>query len=450
MISQGKILIIDDDESIRDSCYRALSRQGYDVAVAPSGQTGLKIFEDTSYDVILVDMRLPDMNGMEILSHIKEQDPAAVVILFSGYGTIPIAVEAIKAGAYDFFQKPFEPDELRILVKRAMEARRLSIENIFLKQELRKKEGTIRLIYQSQPMVKIVRILKRIAPTDSTVLITGESGTGKGLVARQVHEMSPRSKNPFVAIDSGTLVETLFESELFGHVKGSFTGAESTKIGKFELGHGGTIFFDEIANIGLDVQAKLLRVVEEKTICKVGSHRSTKIDVRIIAATNKDLEGAIRKGKFRADLFFRLNVIRLHLPPLRERKEDLPLLVSYFLEKLSAKYKKDRIKLSNEALDLLMKYDWPGNIRELENTLERVVILTEGRLLDAHDFIFAGLPSAGQSSSEASSLADAEKNMISLMLHRSQGNKSEAARMLGIDRKTLREKIKRYRLHDQS
>jgi two-component system response regulator HydG len=446
---RGKILIIDDDEAIRDGCYHTLSREGYEVVTAATGRSGLKAFEESSFDLVLLDMRMPDLGGMEVLNQIKEQDPQAVIIVISGFGTIPLAVEAMKAGAYDFFPKPFEPDELRILVKRAMDTRRLAMENIYLKQELKSKEGTPRIVYQSKAMSKIIRMMELTAPTDSTVLITGESGTGKGLVARQIHEMSQRSKNPFVAVDCGTLVETLFESELFGHIKGSFTGAESTKIGKFELAQGGTIFFDEIANISLDVQAKLLKAVEEKTISKVGSHRSIKVDIRIIAATNKNLEEAIKRGAFREDLFFRLNVMPVHLLPLRERKEDIPVLVPYFLERLGAKYKRDDLSRSDEALNLLMNYHWPGNVRELENTLERVVILTEKSTLDAHDFRYAGLPGSSPSLSAGSyALADMERNHIAHVLHRYKGNKSEAARALGIDRKTLREKIKRYGLSD--
>ncbi len=448
MKARGKILIIDDDEAIRDGCYYTLSKEGYEVAAAASGKAGLKAFEESSFDLILLDMRMPDLAGMEVLNHIKEQDPQAVVIVISGFGTIPLAVEAMKAGAYDFFPKPFEPDELRILVKRALETRRLAIENIYLRQELRSKEGAVRIVYQSKAMSKIMRMIELIAPTDSTVLILGESGTGKGLVARHIHEMSRRSRNPFVAVDCGTLVETLFESELFGHVKGSFTGAEATKIGKFELAQGGTIFFDEIANISLDVQAKLLKAVEEKTVSKVGSHRSIKVDVRIIAATNKNLEEAIERKTFREDLFFRLNVMPMHLPPLRDRKEDIPALVPYFLEGLGAKYRREGLSVSDEALNLLIKYHWPGNVRELENTLERVVILTEKPVLDVHDFMYAGLPFLSHSPSDSYTLADVERNHIAHVLHNCGGNKSEAARMLGIDRKTLRDKIKRYGLSD--
>lgn len=448
MKTRGKILIIDDDEAIRNGCYRTLSREGYEVAMAATGRGGLKAFEESSFDLVLLDMRMPDLGGMEVLNQIKEQDPQAVVIVISGFGTIPLAVEAMKAGAYDFFPKPFEPDELRILVKRALDTRRLAMENIYLRQELRNKEGVVRIVYQSKAMSKIIRMMELIAPTDSTVLITGESGTGKGLVARQIHEMSERGKNPFVAVDCGTLVETLFESELFGHIKGSFTGAEATKIGKFELAQGGTIFFDEIANISLDVQAKLLKAVEEKSISKVGSHRSIKVDVRILAATNKHLEEAIKRRAFREDLFFRLNVMPIHLPPLRQRKEDIPALVPYFLERLATKYKREGLSISEEAIKLLTDYHWPGNVRELENTLERVVILTVKPILEVRDFMYAGLPFSSHAPSDSYTLADMERNHIAHVLHRCRGNKSETARMLGIDRKTLREKIKRYGLSD--
>lgn len=446
MKKRGKILIIDDDEAIRDGCYHTLSREGYEVAVAATGRAGLKTFEESSFDLVLLDMRMPDLGGMEVLNQIREQDPQSVVIVISGFGTIPLAVEAMKAGAYDFFPKPFEPDELRILVKRALDTRRLAMENIYLRQELKKKEGVVRIVYQSKAMSKIIHMVELTAPTDSTVLIMGESGTGKGIVARHVHELSKRSTNPFVAVDCGTLVETLFESELFGHVKGSFTGAEATKIGKFELAQGGTIFFDEIANISLDVQAKLLKVVEEKTISKVGSHRSIKVDVRIVAATNKNLEEAIKRRAFREDLFFRLNVMPLHLPALRERKEDIPVLVPYFLDRLGAKYRREGLSLSDGALDLLMNYHWPGNVRELENTLERVVILTEKPTLEVNDFMYAGLPFMSHTPADSYTLADMERNHIAHVLHHCKGNKSEAARMLNIDRKTLREKIKRYGL----
>jgi DNA-binding NtrC family response regulator len=290
-------------------------------------------------------------------------------------------------------------------------------------------------------------MIARVAPTDSTVLITGESGTGKGLVARKLHQLSQRSRRPFITVDCGTLVETLFESELFGHVKGSFTGADANKIGKFELAQNGTLFFDEISNIGLEVQAKLLRAVEERKISKVGSHRVITVDVRIIAATNKDLTRAIKDGTFREDLFYRLNVVMIHMPPLRERKSDIPLLVQHFLEKYNTRLRKEMRGISPDALDLLVRHDWPGNVRELENTMERLVVLSPGPYLEPADLIFAGtvLTSAAECP-DGTSLKDLERNHIIQTLQRCDGHKSETARALGIDRKTLREKLKRYDL----
>jgi len=286
-----------------------------------------------------------------------------------------------------------------------------------------------------------------VAPTDSTVLITGESGTGKGLVARKIHHLSQRARRPFITVDCGTLVETLFESELFGHVKGSFTGADANKIGKFELAQHGTLFFDEISNISLEVQAKLLRAVEERKISKVGSHRVITVDVRIIAATNKDLARAIKDGAFREDLFYRLNVVLIQMPPLRERKSDIPLLVNHFLEKYNGRLKKQVRGVSPEAMDLLVRHDWPGNVRELENTVERLVVLSRGLYLEPGDLVFAGTiltPSAVPAGSV--SLRDLERDHILSTLQRFEGHKSEAARALGIDRKTLREKLRRYNI----
>ena len=303
------------------------------------------------------------------------------------------------------------------------------------------------LVYESESMIRIMDMIARVAPTDSTVLITGESGTGKGLVARKLHQLSQRSRRPFITVDCGTLVETLFESELFGHVKGSFTGADANKIGKFELAQNGTLFFDEISNIGLEVQAKLLRAVEERKISKVGSHRVVTVDVRIIAATNKDLTKAIKDGTFREDLFYRLNVVLIQMPPLRERKSDIPLLVQHFLEKYNARLRKDFRGISPDALDLLVRHDWPGNVRELENTVERLVVLSSGPYLEPADLVFAGtILTPATEAALGTSLKDLERNHIIHMLQRFDGHKNETARALGIDRKTLREKLKRYNL----
>jgi two-component system response regulator HydG len=441
------ILVIDDDKAMRDACFQILSRQGYRVELAAGAKQGLSLLERQSFDTILLDLVMPDMDGLEALKKIRSLDPDVEVIIITGYGTIQSAVESIKAGAFHFLSKPFVPDDLRNLVNRALGKRRMDLENLYLRQELKTKDERNTLVYESESMIRIMDMIARVAPTDSTVLITGESGTGKGLVARKIHQLSQRSRRPFITVDCGTLVETLFESELFGHVKGSFTGADANKIGKFELAQNGTLFFDEISNIGLEVQAKLLRAVEERKISKVGSHRVITVDVRIIAATNKDLTKAIKDGTFREDLFYRLNVVLLQMPPLRDRKSDIPLLVQHFLEKYNARLRKEMRGISPDALDLLGRHDWPGNVRELENTMERLVVLSPGPYLEPADLVFAGtVLSTGAEAADGTSLKDLERNHIIQTLQRCDGHKSETARALGIDRKTLREKLKRYDL----
>ena len=441
------ILVIDDDKAMRDACFQILSRQGYRVELAASAKQGLTLLERQSFDTILLDLVMPDMDGLEALKKIRALDPDVEVIIITGYGTIQSAVESIKAGAFHFLSKPFVPDDLRNLVSRALGKRRLDLENLYLRQELKTKDERNVLVYESESMIRIMDMIARVAPTDSTVLITGESGTGKGLVARKLHQLSQRSRRPFITVDCGTLVETLFESELFGHVKGSFTGADANKIGKFELAQNGTLFFDEISNIGLEVQAKLLRAVEERKISKVGSHRVITVDVRIIAATNKDLTKAIKDGTFREDLFYRLNVVLIQMPPLRERKSDIPLLVQHFLEKYNARLRKDFRGISPDALDLLVRHDWPGNVRELENTVERLVVLSSGPYLEPADLVFAGtVLTPATEAAVGTSLKDLERNHIIHTLQRYDGHKNETARALGIDRKTLREKLKRYNL----
>jgi DNA-binding NtrC family response regulator len=432
---------------MRDACFQILSRQGYRVELAASAKQGLSLLERLSFDSILLDLVMPDMDGLEALKKIRGLDPDVEVIIITGYGTIQSAVESIKAGAFHFLSKPFVPDDLRNLVSRALGKRRLDLENLYLRQELKIKDDRNTLVYESESMIRIMDMIARVAPTDSTVLITGESGTGKGLVARKLHQLSQRSRRPFITVDCGTLVETLFESELFGHVKGSFTGADANKIGKFELAQNGTLFFDEISNIGLEVQAKLLRAVEERKISKVGSHRVITVDVRIIAATNKDLTKAIKDGTFREDLFYRLNVVLIQMPPLRERKSDIPLLVQHFLEKYNARLRKEFRGISPDALDLLVRHDWPGNVRELENTMERLLVLSPGPYLEPADLVFAGtILTPAAEAPDGTLLKDLERNHIIQTLQRCDGHKSETARALGIDRKTLREKLKRYDL----
>jgi len=441
----AQILVIDDDKVMRDACYQILSRQGYRVEMASSARQGLALLEKSSFDAVLLDLVMPDVDGLETLKRIRAIDPESEVIIITGYGTIQSAVESIKAGAFHFLSKPFTPDDLRHLVGRALEKRRVNLENLYLRQELKKDERSV-LVYQGEPMERIIDMVTRVAPTDSTVLLTGESGTGKGLVARKIHQLSQRTRRPFITVDCGTLVETLFESELFGHVKGSFTGADANKIGKFELAQHGTLFFDEISNIGLEVQAKLLRAVEERKISKVGSHRVITVDVRIIAATNKDLTKAIKDGSFREDLFYRLNVVLIQMPPLRERKNDIPLLAQHFLEKYNARLRKHLEGIAPEALELLVRHDWPGNVRELENTVERLVVLSSGPLIEPGDLAFAGTILSQAAEGSSLSLKDLERDHIIQTLQRFDGHKSETARALGIDRKTLREKLRRYNI----
>jgi two-component system, NtrC family, response regulator HydG len=436
-----KVLVIDDDKAMRDACFQILSRMGFDIDLAPDGRRGLGLFDKESYDIVLLDLVMPDQNGISVLKQIKNLDSTAKVIIITGHGTIPTAVETIKLGAFDFLPKPFTPDDLRQMVKRALQKQPESES-----PAIRTKPDGPQIIFASDAMIRIMEMVQRVAPSDSTVLITGESGTGKGLVAYKIHVLSSRQPEPFVTVDCGTLVETLFESELFGHVKGSFTGANANKIGKFELAQGGTLFFDEISNISLEVQAKLLRAVQERKISRVGSHRVITVDVRIIAATNRDLIQAIRSGGFREDLFYRLNVVSIHIPPLRQRKKDIEPLIAHFLAKYNRQLKKTVQGFTPEAMELMLEYNWPGNVRELENTVERLVVFSVGPYLDLSDLAFSGLEFCPPGGSEAISLKDMERDHILRILQQCEGRRADTARLLGIDRKTLREKLKRYQI----
>jgi two-component system response regulator HydG len=440
--STVKTLVIDDDKAMRDACYQILSRLGFEVDLAGDGRLGLTLLEKGSYDLVLLDLVMPDQNGIEVLKQIKLLDPAVQVIIITGHGTIPTAVETIKLGAFDFLSKPFTPDDFRQVVKRALEKK----SNPEPVPALRPKINGLQIVFASEAMARIMEMVQRVARSDSTVLITGESGTGKGLIAQKIHDLSPRRPEPFVTVDCGTLVETLFESELFGHVKGSFTGANANKIGKFELAHGGTLFFDEISNISLEVQAKLLRAVQERKISRVGSHRVITVDVRIIAATNRDLAQAIRSSTFREDLFYRLNVVSIHIPPLRQRKSDIEPLIDHFLIKYNRQLKKAVQGFTPEAMDLILDYNWPGNVRELENTVERLVVFSVGPYLELSDLAFSGVEFCPPSGNDAISLKDMEKDHILRILQQCEGRRTDTARLLGIDRKTLREKMKRYQI----
>ena len=447
MQSQANILIIDDEETMRDSCRQTLSRDGNRVEVAEDGSKGLSLLGTESFDLVILDLKMPGLSGMEVLKRIKEDDPEVVVIVITGYATVESAVEAMKRGAYDFIPKPFTPDSLRVIVKRALDRRELALENVLLRDELKAGFEPGVIIGQSKSMKEVEQLVQKVGPTDTTVLISGESGTGKELVARAIHRYSGRTDKPFVAVDCGSLVESLFESELFGHVKGSFTGATATKYGRFELANGGTLFFDEIGNLSINIQTKLLRVLQEREITKVGSSQVIKVDVRIVAATNNHLQKAVKGETFREDLFYRLSVVPITLPALCERRDDIPLLASYFLQKYNKKRKKNIRAISDRAMKALFEYDWPGNVRELENAIERAVVLAEDDVISPSELLYYGLSAETPSRSDTGKsqrLVDVEKEHIAKTLKMLNGHRGKTAERLGIDRKTLRSKLKKY------
>ncbi|MFO7891843.1 MAG: sigma-54 dependent transcriptional regulator [bacterium] len=439
------ILIVDDDEAIRDSCTQLLTEMKVKVDNASDGSSGLKKIKQKVYDIVILDLKMPGLSGMKLLKKIKEINPETLVVVITGYATVDSAVDAMKNGAYDFLPKPFTPEELRLIIKRALEKRKLVLDNLHLRQELETSLGSENLIGDSKAMKRVKKLIQKVGPTGSTVLITGESGTGKELVARAIHKNSQRNQMPFVTVDCSTLVENLFESELFGHVKGSFTGATVTKHGRLELANHGTVFFDEISNIGMEVQAKLLRAIQEREIIKVGSSQAIKIDIRIIAATNKDLRKAVQENSFREDLFYRLSVVPLFLPPLRERKDDVSQLVEYFINKYNVKRNKSIQGISEQTLKALTEYNWPGNVRELENVIERAVVLTENDYIKPNDLSYYGL-GIQEDTKRDYSLDEVEKQYINRTLNRYNGHKKRTAEVLGIDRKTLRLKIRKYGL----
>ncbi|MBI4799875.1 MAG: sigma-54-dependent Fis family transcriptional regulator [Desulfarculus sp.] len=432
---------------MRDACREILTRSHHDVELAESGSQGLALLSRWAYDVILLDLRMPDLDGMTVLRQIREQDQEAVVIVITGHGSIGAAVEAMKLGAFDFLPKPFSPDELRQAVDKAQEKRHLLLENAYLKEELRRRSWPTDIVCASPAMSRVMEMVQRVAPTDTTVLLTGESGTGKGLLARRLHELSPRRDHAFVSVDCSTLVPTLFESEVFGHVKGAYTGADSNKIGKFELADHGTLFFDEVANISRDIQAKLLKAVEDRAITKVGSHRVVRVDTRLVAATNQDLRQAVKSGAFREDLFYRLNVLHIHLPPLRQRPEDVPLLAEYFLQRFRNLGPRRVRGCTAAAQEALARYPWPGNVRELQNMVQRLVVMASGQWIDAADLEGAGILAAERADEQGPlRLEEMERLHIGRVLRQMGGRRGETALALGIDRKTLRQKLRRYQL----
>jgi two-component system response regulator HydG len=446
-----KILVIDDETAILDTLRILLRREGFQVETAVGGQQGVARLEELRPDVVLSDVRMPNVGGLEVLLAAKEMDPSLPVILMTAQASLQTAIRAVNEGAFYYIQKPFANDEMIAICRRAAESRQLKRENQALKTEIRRRDrgDAARPIGRSRRFLDVLKTAETVAPTDSTVLVTGESGTGKEVLAKYIHEVSGRTDGPFVSINCGALPESLLESELFGHVKGSFTGAHRDKQGLFVAAKGGTFFMDEVGEMSPATQVKLLRVLQEREVIPVGATESVPVDVRIVAATNRDLEEEIRRGGFRSDLYYRLNVITVHLPPLRDRSEDVPLLASYFLERFASGRGRETPRLSQEAVDALASYDWPGNVRELENALERAAVLTaDGEIqvatLPTRITERAPQPLVAAALPPNPTLEIVERAYIHWVLHSEGGNKTRAAEVLGIDPSTLYRKLLRY------
>ncbi|MBM3307641.1 MAG: sigma-54-dependent Fis family transcriptional regulator [Candidatus Eisenbacteria bacterium] len=456
-MSQGRILIVDDEDSIREYLSMMLEREGYDVVATADGKKALRVQSQEAFDVVITDIQLKGMSGIEVLGAIREQDPALPVIIVTGHASQESAIEALNLGAFYYLLKPVSNDELKQVVRNALEMRRLKEENVELERALH-PSGERAIVGTSEGMTSVFDIVDRVARTSSTVLLYGESGTGKELVARAVHARSARAQGRFVSINCGALPETLLESELFGHVKGSFTGAIRDKRGLFVVAEGGTFFLDEVSETSPAIQVKLLRVLQEREVVPVGGTKPTQVDVRVIAATNAELEKLIREGKFRADLYYRLNVIPIRIPPLRERRDDVPLLVRHFLERFTGGAK----SVSDDAMEILVGYDWPGNVRELENVIERAVILARDKTITAADLNISIFPerlrkraaAAGPAESglgvSGLTLDEVERRYLIQTLEETGWKKKQAADVLGINPSTLYRKLQRYGMADRA
>lgn len=448
---KARILITDDDPGMRDTLEAVLLADGHEARVAANGTEMLRRLQEEAFDLILLDLKMPDYLGIDLLPRIKELAPEVVVIMMTAFGTIKTAVEAVKQGAFDFITKPFELDEMQLTIEKALEMQRLTRENQALRTILHEQAMFVNIVGTSPKMQEVFEVVRKVVNYDVTILICGESGTGKELIAQAIHHNSPRRDMPFIKLNCAALPETLLESELFGYDKGAFTGAVATKPGRFELAEGGTLFLDEIGDTSLNMQSKLLRVLQEKEFERVGGRQTIKVDVRILAATNKDLKKEVAAKRFREDLFYRLHVVPLFLPPLRERKEDLPALIYQFVKEHNLQFHKNFQTVAPEALAALHRYDWPGNIRELRNVIEKAVLLGEGTSLQLQHLPeeirgSAGLTVSHDTNGEAATIDALEKEHIYQILCETAWNQSKAAERLGIHRNTLREKIKRYGL----
>jgi len=451
MTQQASILIVDDESGILDTLRILLRKEGFEVTTAQGGKAGLEQIRSGNHDIVLTDVRMPQVTGLDILQAAKDQDAMTPVILMTAQASLQTAIQAVNQGAFYYIQKPFSNDELLAILRRACEYRQIRVENRQLKQEIRRrdKSAVVRPIGKSRRFTDVLRLSEQVAPNDSTVLIQGESGTGKEVLARYIHNLSHRAEGPFLSINCGALPENLLESELFGHVKGSFTGAVRDKQGLFAAARGGTFFLDEVGEMPPSLQIKLLRVLQEREVIPVGATETIPVDVRIVAATNRDLEEEVRRGHFRSDLFYRLNVIALDLPSLRDRRDDLVLLIDHYLQELAVERDHEAKALSSEALDAVMVYDWPGNVRELQNALEHAVVLSKGPLIEPSTLPERITrrrrePLVAERSSPNPSLDVIERAYIMWVLQAEGGNKTRAAEILGIDPSTLYRKLSRY------
>jgi DNA-binding NtrC family response regulator len=450
MTKKARILVVDDEAPMREALNDWLKEDGYEVGLAESGKDAIGMVMEKGWDVILLDLKMPGMDGLETLRQLKgkEVDTDAEILMMTAYATVDTAVQAMKEGAFDYLVKPFAPDEIEMQIKKIVTHRELVLENILLRQKLEERSEYDEIIGKSDAMQKIYDLITQVAPTDSTVLITGESGTGKELIAQAIHGNSQRCYMPFIALSCGALPDSLLESELFGYEKGAFTGAEHTKKGRFEMADNGTLFLDEIGDISLKTQVDLLRVLQQKEFRRLGGQEEIKVDVRILAATNRDLKTAISENKFREDLFYRLNVISIHIPPLRERKDDIPLLVKAFIRKYCLEMNKELVKITPSALKLLTDYNWPGNVRELENVIERALVIGGDKEIVTDDLPFSRKELGPETTPKSLKLL--ERVHIKRTLEEMGWNISKTARVLEVDRQTLYNKIEKYQIEKES